>query len=246
MSSVFITGGNSGIGLATAKKFAEEKVNVVIFSVKHSDDVAIKAEIESLGVKCLLLYGDVSKEDDIKRALSKTIEEFGSLEFAFNNAGIEEIPADLKDKTEADYDKIMDTNVKGVWLCMKNQIPLMLKTGGAIVNTSSIAGLVGFEGIPLYDATKHAVIGLTKTLAIQYAKYGIRINAVCPGVIQTPMIDRFIANNPAIEKTFKDIHPIGRIGMAEEVAEAVFWLCSKKASFIVGQALAVDGGMTSK
>jgi NAD(P)-dependent dehydrogenase (short-subunit alcohol dehydrogenase family) len=172
---------------------------------------------------------------------------FGRLDFAFNNAGIEGQPADTVNCTEENWDRTINTNLKGVWLCMKYEIPEMLKSGGgAIVNCSSVAGLVGFSGIPAYDASKHGVVGLTQSAALEFVGQNIRINAVCPGVIRTPMIDRFTGGNTAVESQLLSNQPIGRMGTPEEVANLVVWLCSEESSFVVGQAIAIDGGWTTK
>ena len=172
---------------------------------------------------------------------------FGRLDYAFNNAGIEGHPANTHECTEENWDDTIQINLKGVWLCMKYQIPAMMEHGkGAIVNCASVAGLVGFAGLPAYCASKHGIVGLTKGAAIEYAKSGIRVNAVCPGVIRTPMIDRFTGKNKAAEKVFEDQEPVGRLGEPEEVAEAVLWLCSDSASFVTGHALAVDGGWIAR
>jgi NAD(P)-dependent dehydrogenase (short-subunit alcohol dehydrogenase family) len=168
---------------------------------------------------------------------------FGTLDFAVNNAGIEGRMAPTHECTEENWDQTINVNLKGVWLCMKHEIALMLRQGkGAIVNTASVAGLIGFPGLPAYVASKHAVIGLTKSAALENAKQGIRINAVSPGVIRTPMIDRVTGLDKSVEKAYTDMEPVGRMGEPEEVAEAIVWLCSDAASFITGHALAVDGG----
>jgi NAD(P)-dependent dehydrogenase (short-subunit alcohol dehydrogenase family) len=173
--------------------------------------------------------------------------EFGRLDYAFNNAGIEGLSAPTHQCINENWDKTIGVNLKGVWLCMKYEIPHILKQEkGAIVNNASIAGLVGFPNIPAYVASKHGVIGLTKNAALEYAKTGMRVNAVCPGVIKTPMIDRFTGKNKEVEKQFANQEPVGRMGQPEEVAEAVMWLCSDAASFITGNALPVDGGWTAQ
>ncbi len=236
-----ITGGTYGIGKATALAFAKEGAKVVV-----ADWVEEKSTMEDLkkaGGEALFLKCDMSKEEDIKRMVEKTIEHFGSLDYAFNNAGIEGLTSMTHECTNENWAKVLSINLTGVWLCMKYQLPHMLKQGkGAIVNNASIAGLVGFPGVPAYVASKHAVVGLTKNAALEYGKLGIRINVVCPGVIKTPMIDRFTGEDKEVEKQFIAKKPIGRLGEPKEVADAVLWLCSDKSSFIIGHALTVDGG----
>jgi NAD(P)-dependent dehydrogenase (short-subunit alcohol dehydrogenase family) len=179
--------------------------------------------------------------------IDKSTVQYGRIDYAFNNAGIEGLSAPTHECTDENWEKIIAVNLKGVWLCMKYEILQMLKQGkGAIVNNASIAGLVGFQNIPAYVASKHGVIGLTKNAALEYAKLGIRVNAVCPGVIKTPMIDRFTGRSKEVEKKLEGMEPIGRLGQPEEVAEAVIWLCSDASSFVTGNALPVDGGWTAQ
>ena len=242
---VIVTGGSFGIGRATAIAFAKRGANVVIadwIEDKGTVEVVKKNGSESLFIKC-----DVSKKDDVKKMVQKTIAKFGRLDFAFNNAGIEGIMGQTPDCSEENWDKTISVNLKGIWLCMKYEIPEMLKNNkGAIVNCASIAGLVGFPGLPAYVASKHGIIGLTKTTALEFVKKGIRVNAVCPGVIRTAMIDRVTERKKEVEKTFTDMEPIGRMGQPEEVAETVVWLCSDKASFITGIGMPVDGGWVAQ
>jgi NAD(P)-dependent dehydrogenase (short-subunit alcohol dehydrogenase family) len=236
-----VTGGSFGIGRATAIAFALRGAKVIIADWVQ-DDETLQA-IKSAGGEPLFLKCDISREEDVKMMVDKTISTFGRLDYAFNNAGIEGASAITHECTSEVWDKTIGVNLKGVWLCMKYEIREMLKQGkGAIVNTASIAGLVGFQGLPAYTASKHGVIGLTKTAALEYAKSGIRVNAVCPGVIKTPMVDRFTGKKKEVEKQFENMEPIGRMGAPEEVAEAVIWLCSDAASFVTGDAMAVDGG----
>jgi NAD(P)-dependent dehydrogenase (short-subunit alcohol dehydrogenase family) len=179
--------------------------------------------------------------------IDKAIVQYGRIDYAFNNAGIEGLSAPTHECTDENWEKVIAVNLKGVWLCMKYEIPQMLKQGkGAIANNASIAGLVGFQNIPAYVASKHGVIGLTKNAALEYAKLGIRVNAVCPGVIKTPMVDRFTGKSKEVEKQFESMEPVGRLGQPEEVAEAVMWLCSDSSSFVTGDALPVDGGWTAQ
>ena len=236
-----VTGGSFGIGKATAIAFAQRGAKIVIADVIE-DPNSLK-EIKGAGSEGIFIKCDVSKSSEVSVMIDKAISHFGRLDFAYNNAGIEGHTANTQDCTEENWDKTLAVNLKGIWLCMRHEIPHMLqKGGGSIVNCASIAGLVGFPGLPAYVASKHAVIGLTKTAALENAKSGIRINTVCPGVIKTAMVDRITGKDKAAEKQFESMEPIGRMGQPEEVAAAVTWLCSDGASFITGHALAVDGG----
>lgn len=236
-----ITGGSFGIGKATAIAFAQRGAKIVIADVLQDPDTL--NQIKGAGSEGIFIKCDVSKESDVAAMIDKALTHFGQLDFAFNNAGIEGQTANIQDCTEVNWDKTIAVNLKGIWLCMRHEIPHMIKKGtGAIVNCASIAGLVGFPGLPAYVASKHAVIGLTKTAALENAKSGIRINAVCPGVIKTAMVDRLTGKDKVAEKQFESMEPVGRMGQPEEVAAAVTWLCSDGASFVTGHALAVDGG----
>jgi NAD(P)-dependent dehydrogenase (short-subunit alcohol dehydrogenase family) len=236
-----VTGGAFGIGRATAIAFAREGAKVVIADwVEDNETLGL---ILANGGTATFVKCDVSHAADVEAMVAKTISTYGRLDYAFNNAGIEGVSASTHACTEENWDRTLEVNLKGAWLCMKHEIPEMLKAGkGAIVNCASIAGLVGFPGLPAYTASKHALVGLTKTTALEYAKQNIRVNAVCPGVIKTPMIDRFTGKNKAVEKQFEVMEPLGRLGAPEEVANAVIWLCSDEASFVTGDAMAVDGG----
>ena len=241
-----VTGGSSGIGRATAIAFAREGAKVVVASRREKEGQETVKQVQSAGSEGFFIKTDVSKETDVSAMVEKTIATYGHLDYAFNNAGIEQIPTPLVEQTEETFDQVMDINVKGVWLCMKHQIPQMLVSGGgAIVNMSSIAGMIGAPGLPIYVASKHAVLGLTKSVALEYAKEGIRINAVCPGMIETDLLDRAFANQEVKERLIA-MHPIGRVGKPEEIAEAVVWLCSDKASFVTGQSLPLDGGYVAQ
>lgn len=240
--TIFITGGNDGIGLATAQVFAHLGANVAIMGRRAESNQAAKADLESRGANCIAVTGDVAVEADIVRALEQTMAAFGRLDYAFNNAGIEQVPKPLPEQTEADYYSLFDVNVKGVWLCMKHEIPLMLRSGGgAIVNDSSASGLHGTKMMPLYSAAKHAVLGLTKSVALEYAKQGIRVNAVCPGAVTTPGYEKFVARDAVLKAAIENVHPMGRVGRAEEVAAAVLYLC-RDATFTTGSWILTDGG----
>jgi NAD(P)-dependent dehydrogenase (short-subunit alcohol dehydrogenase family) len=244
---VLVTGASSGIGKAAALAFARDGANLVLADTQADGGSEVARKIEALGRKVTFVRCDVSSENDVKNLLQKTIDMFGRLDCAFNNAGIEGKQASTSDCTNENWDQVININLKGVWLCMKYEIPQMLKQGGgAIVNCSSIAGLIGFPGIPAYVASKHGVIGLTKTAALEYAKSNIRINAVCPGVIHTPMIDRFIHGEAQIQKQLVDGEPIGRVGQPDEIAQAALWLCSDAASFVTGHPMVVDGGWVAQ
>jgi NAD(P)-dependent dehydrogenase (short-subunit alcohol dehydrogenase family) len=251
MNSIFkdktalVTGGSFGIGRAVAIAFATKGAKVIIadwIDGQETVDFIIKAGGEALFIKC-----DVSNKKDVINLIGKSIETNGQLDYAFNNAGIEGIMAPVHECTEENWDKTIGVNLKGIWLCMKYEIAEMLKRkSGAIVNCASIAGLVGFPGLPAYVASKHGVIGLTKTAALECAKSGIRVNAVCPGAIKTAMIDRITGNKKEAEQQFADMEPIGRLGKPDEVANAVLFLCSDEASFITGHSMAVDGGWVAQ
>lgn len=242
-----VTGGSFGIGSATAIAFARAGAKVVIADwLKDKEETSLK-QIKESGSEAIFIQCDVSKPAEVKSVIDQTIATYGRLDYAFNNAGIEGISASAHECTEDNWDKTIGINLKGVWLCMKNEIPQMLKQGsGAIVNCASVAGLNGFAGLPAYTASKHGVIGLTKTAALENAKAGIRVNAVCPGVIHTAMVDRFTGKDKEVEKMYIAMEPVGRMGRPEEVAEAVIWLCSDAASFVTGHAMTVDGGFTAQ
>jgi NAD(P)-dependent dehydrogenase (short-subunit alcohol dehydrogenase family) len=242
-----VTGGGSGIGRATSLAFANEGAKVVI------DDINVEGGEETLGIvksaggEAIFVKADVSKAVEVEALVQKAIDTYGRLDCAYNNAGIGEPLKRVAKTTEDNWDRVMATNLKGVYLCMKYEIPHMLKQGkGAIVNTASLAGLKGLSGQAAYVASKHGVVGLTKSAAIEYATLGIRINCICPGVINTPLIAPNMKGRPQVEKGYIDMEPIGRLGRPEEIAAAVLWLCSDEASFAIGSIFSVDGGVVAR
>lgn len=238
-----VTGGTSGIGKASAIALAQAGAKVVVAGRRQAEGEETIRLLQASGGEGFFVATDVSKEADVQTLIEKTMARYGQLDIAFNNAGVDQETTPLPEQTETTYNRIMDINVKGVWLSLKHEIPAMLKNGGgAIVNTSSGLGLVGAAGVPIYVASKHAVEGLTKSVALEYAKLGIRVNAVSPGLIQTEMLDRTVQTNTELIEYFKTTLPMGRIGTPQEVVNAVLWLCSDAASFVTGHSLTVDGG----
>lgn len=245
---VFVTGAASGIGRATALAFAGQGASVVAADLAEAANRETAELIVQRGGSAIAVRCDVTRGDQVKAALAATIERFGRLDFAVNNAGIEpRQPAAAADYDEDEWDLILDINLRGVFLCMKQQIPLILQQGGgAIVNLSSVAGVVGIRSSAAYTAAKHGVIGLTRAAALDYADQNLRINAVCPGYIETPMIDRAVGVGEAARSEVNAQQPTGRMGRPEEIASAILWMCSAGAGYLVGHALVVDGAMTTQ
>lgn len=238
-----VTGGSSGIGKATAFAFARAGATVVVASRRIAEGEETVHEICERGGDAIFVTTDVSKDNDVRSLIDKTVDMFSNLDFAFNNAG-GWIMGSLTEQSEEDWDRIMDMNLKGTWLCLKYELEAMLKRGsGSVVNMASVAGVTGMAGFSIYSASRGGIIALTRAAAVEYAKSGIRINSISPGTIKTPALDGasadMLAQNAAL-------HPIGRIGQPEEIAEAVVWLCSEKASFVTGHNMVIDGGYTAQ
>lgn len=241
-----VTGGARGIGRATALAFAERGIKVVIADINAAGAEETVNLIEQAGGSALFVSCDVCEEEQVKQLIATTVAAYGSLDYAFNNAGIEMENQRLHEGSLSSFEKIMDVNVKGVWLCMKYQLQQMLTQGnGAIVNAASVAGLGAAPKMAAYAASKHAVMGLTRTAAIEYARRNIRVNAVCPAVIDTAMYRRIAEVDPALAKRVPELHPMGRLGQIEEVAATVMYLCSEGAGFTTGHGLTIDGGMSA-
>jgi len=238
-----VTGGTSGIGRETALLFAKAGVKVVVAGRREREGNETIELVRAAGGEGLFQKADVSKASEVEALIQKAVERFGRLDLAFNNAGIEGVWVPIIRQSEEDWDRTININLKGVWLCLKYEIKQMLKQGGggSIVNMASVTGLVGGAGAAAYSASKHGVVGLTKSAALETARSGIRINAVCPAVIETPMGERLFGA-PAVHKSVVGLHPIGRFGRPAEIAEAVVWMCSDRASFMTGQSLILDGG----
>jgi NAD(P)-dependent dehydrogenase (short-subunit alcohol dehydrogenase family) len=238
-----VTGGTSGIGRDTAVLFAKAGVKVVVAGRRRQEGEETVELIRAAGGDGLFVKADVSKASEVEALVQAAVEKFGRLDLAFNNAGIEGVWVPIVRQSEEDWDRTIDINLKGVWLCLKYEIRQMLKQGGggAVVNMASVTGLVGSAGAAAYSASKHGVIGLTKSAALENAKNRIRVNAVCPAVIETPMAERLFGA-PQVHKSVLGSHPIGRFGRPAEIAEAVIWMCSDRSSFMTGQSLVLDGG----
>jgi NAD(P)-dependent dehydrogenase (short-subunit alcohol dehydrogenase family) len=244
---VLVTGGGSGIGRATALKLGQEGATVMIADYIQDGGERTVKMIKDAGGNASFVQADVSVTAQVQAMVAKTVELYGRIDGAFNNAGIEGRMATTVETTEENFDRTIAINLKGVWLCMKYEIPQMLKQGGgSIVNTASVAGLVGFERLPAYNASKHGVVGLTRTAALEYATKNIRVNCVCPGVIRTPMVERIIDTGGFSEQELNAGEPVGRMGQPEEIAQGVVWLLSDSASFVTGHPMTIDGGWVAR
>lgn len=240
-----VTGGAMGIGRTTSQVFAREGARVVVVDIVAEGGEETVRMLKEAGGDALFVKCDVTNSKDVEAAVKKTVDTYGRLDCAFNNAGIA-IPGTTVKCPEEDWDRVISVNLKGVWLCMKYEISQMLTQGsGVIVNTSSAGGLIGTPGIAAYTASKHGVVGLTRTAALEHVTAGIRVNAVCPGSVPTPMLDP-VVNHPEMKAMLESKHPMGRFATTEEVAEAVIWLCSDRASYVTGVAFPVDGGVTAQ
>lgn len=242
-----VTGGSSGIGRATAQAFANKGVKVAVADINADGGQETIKLIKDIGGEAAFFKVDVSKEDEVKTLIDKVVDTFGSLNFGFNNAGIEGEQFPLHETDSSNWDKTIAVNLSGIFYCLKYEIAYMLNNGGgAIVNNSSVVGLVGFSKLSPYVASKHGVTGLTRCAALEYSAQGIRVNSVHPGAIRTPMVARLIEEDPEFGRAINSIHPIGRLGESHEVANTVVWLCSDEASFVTGHTMTVDGGIVAQ
>lgn len=240
-----VTGGSFGIGRATAIAFAASGAKVVVADWVQDDETV--RLIREAGGEAMFIRCDVSSETDVQAMVDQTLSTYGRLDYGINNAGIEGVQKPLQEFAQDEWDKVLNVNLKGVWLCMKYQVaPMIRQGGGAIVNVSSIAGVVGFPNLAHYVASKHAVNGLTRAAALENAKTGVRINALCPGVIQTPMVDRAIGEDEAMRQGYRAAIPMGRFGTPEEMADTILFLCSDQSGYITGQTIVADGGWVAQ
>ncbi len=243
--AALVTGAGKGMGLATAKAFAEAGAAVLLADIDEDSVLEAAGELLKSGHKAIGMRCDVADEAEVKAAVEKTVASFGRLDAAYNNAGIQSLVTDTADLTSEEWDRVFNVNLRGVFLCMKYELMQMRRQGsGAIVNCSSIGGLIGLPGRAAYHAAKHGVLGLTKSAALEYAPRGIRINAVCPGTIRTPMVEDMFTSGDLSEEDVVKLAPINRLGEASEIADAVLWLCSPMSAYVIGQSITVDGGYT--
>jgi NAD(P)-dependent dehydrogenase (short-subunit alcohol dehydrogenase family) len=242
-----VTGASAGIGRAAALALSAAGASVAVVDRDAERGELVASEIRDKGGDSIFVCADVADEAQVEAMVARTVEAFGGLDLAFNNAGIEGATAPTHECTRENWDRTIAVDLTGAWLCMRYEIPRLLERGGgSIVNNASVAGLVGFVGIPAYTAAKHGILGLTKTAALEYAQQRIRVNAVCPGVIDTEMVERFTGHRPEAEQAMIAMEPVGRMGRPEEIADAVVWLLSDASSFVTGQAIAVDGGFVAR
>lgn len=241
----FITGAANGMGLATAKAFAEAGSIAILADINEPAAQTQAEQITHQGYKAFAVHCDVADEENVAAIIKNIVEKFGRIDYAFNNAGVQSSAAEIADVSNEEYDRILNINLKGVWNCMKYELQQMRKQGGgAIVNNSSMGGLVGLPGRAAYHASKHGVLGMTKSVALEYATKGIRVNAICPGIIATPMVEDMLKKEPKAMEELMKVVPMQRLGKPEEIASVVLFLCSNAASYIIGQAIPVDGGYT--
>jgi NAD(P)-dependent dehydrogenase (short-subunit alcohol dehydrogenase family) len=246
-SVALVTGAAAGIGLATARRFAESGARVVLSDIQREKGETAAAELREAGREAEFVYADVGDSDSINSLFQRIEETYGELQFAFNNAGVEGIPSPLDTSDDRDWDRVIAVNLSSIYRCMKHEIRMMKRNGeGVIINCASVAGLVGTRNGAIYCASKHGVVGITRAAALDFAREKIRINAVCPGAIETEMVQRAIEASPEVRTMIENLQPIGRMGSADEIASAVLWLCQPEAALVTGAAFALDGGWTAQ